>query len=78
MRVTTATPEVARERSNERALAEARCPHSVPCNVQYYFAVGRLPARITGGAGGLRVAMALTAVDDRYGWGLMRVQPMRS
>lgn len=62
----------------ERALAEARCPYSVPCNVQHYVAVGRFPARTTGGAGGLRVAMALAAEDDRYVRGLTRVQPMRS
>ena len=45
MRVTTATPEATRERSNERALAEARCPNSVPSGVQQCAPVGHSPAK---------------------------------
>ena len=45
MRVTTATPEAIRERSNERALAEARCPNSVPSSVQPCAPIGHSPAK---------------------------------
>jgi hypothetical protein len=45
MRVTTATPEVTRERSNERALAEARCPNSVPSGERPCAPVGYSPAK---------------------------------
>ncbi len=45
MRVTTATPEATRERSNERALAEARCPNSVPSGVQPCAPLGHSPAK---------------------------------
>jgi len=45
MRVTTATPEATRERSNERALAEARCPNSVPSGERLCAPVGDSPAK---------------------------------
>jgi hypothetical protein len=45
MRVTTATPEETRERSNERALAEARCPNSVPFGEQPCAPLGHSPAK---------------------------------
>ena len=45
MRVTTATPEATRERSNERALAEARCPNSVPSGERPCAPVGHSPAK---------------------------------
>lgn len=45
MRVTTATPEATRERSNERALAEARCPNSVPFGERPCTPVGHSPAK---------------------------------
>ena len=45
MRVTTATPEATRERSNERALAEARCPNSVPFGEQPCAPLGHSPAK---------------------------------
>jgi hypothetical protein len=45
MRVTTATPEATRERSNERALAEARCPNSVPSGERPCAPVGDSPAK---------------------------------
>jgi hypothetical protein len=45
MRVTTATPEATRERSNERALAEARCPNSVPSGERPCAPVGYSPAK---------------------------------
>ena len=45
MRVTTATPEATRERSDERALAEARCPNSVPFGERPCASVGHSPAK---------------------------------
>ena len=45
MRVTTATPEATRERSNERALAEARCPLSVASGGRLCAPVGHSPAK---------------------------------
>ena len=45
MRVTTATPEATRERSNERPLAEARCPNSVPSGERPCAPVGHSPAK---------------------------------
>lgn len=45
MRVTTATPEATRERSNERALAEARCPNSVPSGKRPCAPISDSPAK---------------------------------
>jgi len=45
MRVTTATPKATRERSNKRALAEARCPLSVPSGERPCAPVGHSPAK---------------------------------
>ena len=59
-RVTTATPEVTRERSNERALAEARCPLSVPSGVRPCAQVGYSPSQALAG-------------PATYGWQLIDV-----
>lgn len=57
-RVTTATPEASRERSNEHALAEAESPRSVPLGTQAGASLRPFACENHGGAGALRVALS--------------------